>query len=100
MEHLSMFFKAISADPRISTTHIGIYASLLEIWRAYNFVNPIRIFSSEVIPIAKLNSNTTYYRCMRDLHDFGYIRYHPSYKRTQGSQIHFLLRKGQEENDC
>jgi len=91
IDHLSLFFKAIAADPRISTTHIGIYASLLQIWQDSGFTDPLRLFSNEVKPIAKINSSTTYHRCIKDLHDFGYIHYEASFKRNQGSEIRFIL---------
>lgn len=97
MDHLSVFFKAIETDPRISTTHIGIYASLLKLWQCAGFVNPIRLFCHEIKPVAKINSSTTYHRCVKDLHDFGYIRYVPSFKRNQGSEIYFVL-KNEVEN--
>jgi len=91
LNYLTAFFMTISRDPRISITHIGIYAALLQYWQVHNFQNPIYAYSHEIMPIAKISGNATYYKVMKDLSDFGYIRYEPSYKRNQGSRIQFPL---------
>jgi hypothetical protein len=36
-------------------------------------------------------SSDTYYRTIKDLNDFGYLRYEPSYKRNQGSKIYLQI---------
>lgn len=84
-----MFFAAIAKDGRISITHIGIYAALLQ-YRAQNgFINPIQVFSRDIMEIAKISSPTTFHKCVRELSEYGYINYRPSYKRNQGSEIFF-----------
>ncbi len=86
---LSDFFSAIAADPRISITHIGIYAALLQCWKQHNFENPMNVFSYEIMRIAKISASTTYHKIIKDLSLYGYIKYEPSYKRNQGSKIYF-----------
>ncbi len=86
---LSDFFNAIAGDPRISITHIGIYAALLQYWKQNNFENPIQVFSHEIMRIAKISTSTTYHKIIKDLHSYGYIKYEPSYKRNQGSKVYF-----------
>ncbi|HEY1053503.1 MAG TPA: hypothetical protein VGE24_00140 [Emticicia sp.] len=87
---LSQFFSYIEKDPRISITHIGIYASLLQYRKDKGFKNPIIVFSNEIMPIAKISSPATYLKCVRDLSDFGYIRYEPSFNKNRGSKIYFV----------
>jgi hypothetical protein len=48
------------------------------------------VFSNEIMPIAKISSPATYLKCVRDLSDFGYIRYEPSFNKNKGSKIYFL----------
>lgn len=86
---LSDFFTAIDKDPRISITHIGIYAALLQYWSEHHFENPVHVFSHEIMRIAKISASTTYHKCVRDLSDYGYIRYEPSFSRNQGSKVCF-----------
>ncbi len=88
---LSDFFSAIEKDARISITHIGIYAALLQYRKEKGLINPIVAFSHEIMPIAKISSPATYYKCVRDLSDFGYIQYEPSLKRNLGSRIYFSV---------
>ncbi|OYX82757.1 MAG: hypothetical protein B7Y83_13730 [Flavobacteriales bacterium 32-34-25] len=87
---LSNFFSAIENDFRISITHIGIYAALLQFRTNKGFVNPIEAFSYEIMPIAKISAPYTYHKCVRELSEYGYIRYEPSFKKTQGSKIYFF----------
>lgn len=90
LELLSDFFNAIDRDPRISITHIGIYAALLQYWKEHQFINPIQVFSHEIMRISKISSSATYHKCIRDLNEFGYIKYEPSFKRNRGSKVYFL----------
>jgi hypothetical protein len=84
------FFDAIQKDGRICITHIGIYASLVAYWQAHGFENPVRAYAWEIMAVAKISANTTYHKCIRDLHDFGYILYEPSFKRNERSKIGLL----------
>jgi len=90
LKPLSDFFSAIEKDPRISITHIGIYAALLQYWKKKGLINPVIVFSHEIMRIAKISSPATYFKSVRDLSDFGYIHYEPSLKKNQGSRIYFL----------
>lgn len=89
-QYLSDFFAAIEADARIGITHIGIYAALLQCRIQSGWVNPIQVFSHQIMSIAKLSSAFTYHKCVRELSEYGYIRYEPSFNRTKGSKIYFI----------
>ncbi|OJW81834.1 MAG: hypothetical protein BGO69_15150 [Bacteroidetes bacterium 46-16] len=86
---LSDFFSAIQKDGRISITHIGIYAALLQYRIDSGFINPIQVFSHEIMQLAKISAPITYHKCVRELSEYGYINYMPSFKRNQGSKIYF-----------
>lgn len=90
--YLSDFFEAIGTDARISITHIGVYAALLQYRMQKGFTNPIQVFSHEIMSIAKLSSAITYHKCVKELSNYGYIRYEPSFNRTKGSKIYFAER--------
>jgi hypothetical protein len=91
LKPLTAFFNAIEKDGRISNTHIGIYAAILQYWKMNDFINPIEAFSYEMMEVARVSSPSTYHKCVRDLHDFGYIRYDPSFKHNQRSKVYLLL---------
>lgn len=91
LKTLSDFFNAIAGDPRISITHIGIYASLLQYWKSQNYENPFNVYSYEIMVLAKISASTTYHKIIKDLSDFGYMKYEPSFKRNQGSKVYIFL---------
>ncbi|UCS95200.1 hypothetical protein KZP23_09415 [Echinicola marina] len=89
LKPLSDFFTAIQRDARISITHIGIYAALLEYRTQMSYANPIEVFSYDIMKIAKISSAMTYHKCVKDLNEYGYIRYEPSFNKNRGSKIYF-----------
>jgi len=90
LKPLSDFFQAIRHDGRISITHIGIYAALLQYRIDNGFNNPIQVFSWQIMKLAKISGSMTYHKCIKQLNEYGYIRYIPSFKRNQGSKIYFI----------
>ncbi|MCV9932904.1 hypothetical protein OIU80_11470 [Flavobacterium sp. LS1R47] len=92
LQPLSDFFKAIEKDYRISVTHIGIYAALLKFRTDGGFINPIKVYSYEIMKIAMVSSPKTYYRCMHELSEYGYIKYVPTCNRNQRSTIYFHIK--------
>lgn len=91
LEPLSDFFRAIRHDQRLSVTHIGIYAALLQFHSDKGFINPIEAYRHEIMLLAKISAPMTYHRCIKDLDAYGYLRYHPSKKRNQRSKIYFCF---------
>jgi len=93
LEPLSHFFSAIENDPRISVTHIGIYAALLQYWSEHGCVDPVRVFSSEIMRIAKISASTTYHKAIRELSEYGYLIYNPSFNRMRASRIYICTKE-------
>lgn len=89
MNPLSDFFSAIRKDYRIGVTHIAVYAALLQYRQEQCFVNPVIAFSYDIMRIAKISAPATYFRCVKELDEYGYINYVPSFKHKQGSRIYF-----------
>src|SRR5450432_3337225 len=87
LPQMTYFFSAISSDDRIGYTHIVLYMALFQCWNKNEFNNPISISRSQVMKLAKINSKTTYHKYMKDLTDFGYIKYSPSYHPVLGTTV-------------
>ena len=87
---LPKFFQAMDSDPRISTSHMAVYFAMLRIWADTGFSGAVEIFASDGAKVAKL-SKSTYFTCLRDLHDFGYLVYVSSFKNDVPSKVY--LRK-------
>lgn len=90
LKPLSEFFNAIAGDPRISITHIGLYAALLQYWAAHQYQNPVQAYRHEIMQLAKISTKTTYHKCIKDLNQYGYIRYEPSHKKNVSSRLYLL----------
>ncbi|HMH32909.1 MAG TPA: hypothetical protein VK543_07755 [Puia sp.] len=87
------FIIAIKQDARISPVHISLYLALLYC-QSEQCMNPIYIFSAQVMPLAKISGPATYHRTIRQLHEYGYIKYVPSYYHLLGSLVYFPKKEG------
>ena len=75
---VAAFYQKISADNRISPVHISLYFALLAQadLTGIDLIIPVR---EHLMVHAKVCSTVTYHRCLRELHEYGYIDYRPSY---------------------
>ena len=84
------FINRIGPDERMCTSHITLYTFLWRKWKDLPDKNaPLMVFFHEMRGFCKISSSSTYHRTIRQLYDFGYIRYTPSFNHTQGSLIEF-----------
>jgi hypothetical protein len=90
VKELTNFYFAIRKDHRIGATHISLYMALFQLYNVNGFRNPIGITRALVIDVAKISGLATYHKCIRDLHDFGYIHYIPSCDPAIKSQVYLL----------
>lgn len=87
---LSAFFESIEKDYRIGSTHIAIFAALVQFCIQKGMINPIQAYSMEIQKIAKIMSPKTYHKCMRELHEYGYLFYVPTKNKNRRSSIYFI----------
>lgn len=90
VKQLTTFFDAIKEDNRIGASHICLYMALFQLYNLNRFQNPIKITRLTLMGIAKIGGLATYHRCIKDLADFGYISYTPSYNPAVGSLVYLL----------
>ena len=91
VKELTSFYSAIKNDNRIGTTHISLYMALFQFYNLNRLENPIQITRTRVMEVAKISGLATYHKCMRDLVEFGYIEYQPSYNPSISSQVVLLM---------
>ncbi len=97
IRHLAGFFDRVAADDRLNPTHVSMYVSLFQFWNASRFKNPISIFRNELMKVSKICAKATYHKCMRELNDFGYLQYKPSFNPFKGSLVYlFNFQTGSE----
>ena len=47
----------------------------------------MNITRKEILSAGKVKSKATYHKCMKELHEYGYIKYDPTYNPFKGSVI-------------
>lgn len=72
------FFELAEEDPRVRPGHLGLYIALLAECIRGGGANPFPISRPKIMRLAKINSRSTYTLIMRDLMQFGFIRYLPA----------------------
>ena len=90
IKHLAGFFDRVASDERLNPTHVSMYVSLFQFWNASRFQNPISISRNELMKVSKISAKATYHKCMRELNDFGYLKYMPSYNPFKGSLVYLF----------
>jgi hypothetical protein len=87
IRHLNGFFARLAEDKRMSSYHISLYFALFQQWNADRFGKQFVITRTETMEISRLGSVNTYARCMKELSEWGYIRYIPSSNLHSGSRV-------------
>ncbi len=88
VQKLTDFYSAIIEDNRINARHISLYMALFECWNKNHFLNPIKIKRNTVMPLAKISGIATYHKCIKELHEYGYIKYFPSFHSSVQSTVY------------
>ena len=88
---LSKFFDLIREDNRIGTSHVSLYMAMFELWNQNNCQGPVSITRQKLMISSKISGVATYHKCIRDLNDYGYIRYEPSYNPSVQSRVNLIF---------
>src|SRR5665648_799066 len=67
--------------------HISLYLALFQQWNLERFADHFAISRSEMMQVSRIGSVNTYARCMKELEQWGYIRYAPSSNLHTGSRV-------------
>jgi len=87
IKHLEAWSDRICCDDRLTPHHISMYYALFHQWNLAKFQNPISICRSELMLTCKIGSANTYTKCLKQLDNWGYIQYKPSYNPARGSLV-------------
>jgi hypothetical protein len=87
-EQFTGFYEAIESDQRITPIHISIYMAIVLAYLIHARENPIQIDRDALMQHAKISARSTYYKSLQQLHEYGYIKYIPSYNYYLGSLVY------------
>lgn len=83
--------QTLSADKRITVWHYRLYMTLFRRWALAGFPERIRVSRRSLMAESSFRNIVTYHKVMRELVEFGYILYEPSYDPFRGSEVGLLV---------
>jgi hypothetical protein len=84
---LRAFLEKATHDARLGPCHISLYLGIFQQWAAQHFPSPMPVLKEELMKLSKLSGRSTYYKVIRDLHEFGYIQYFPGNGLHEKSKV-------------
>ena len=87
-KQLSAFFHLTHNNTRLFPSHMSLYTVLFQLWSRNRYQNPVGIIREDVMKMSKINAKATYHKCMRDLQEFQFITYYPSFSQYHSSTVH------------
>ncbi|MCD9017510.1 hypothetical protein [Parachryseolinea silvisoli] len=86
--HLNTWMGNFGDDQRLRMQHYALYMALFFEWNQARFRTPIMIKRAEVMRNAGIGSVNFYIRTIKELSEWGYICYEPSFHPAKGSSVH------------
>jgi hypothetical protein len=81
--------RRMGKDQRLMATHISLVTALFVKWQRNDFISPFPVTRKELMGYSRIASVATYHKCIRELDEYGYIRYQPSYDPVKGSLVYW-----------
>jgi hypothetical protein len=75
IRHLNSFFEISGNDNRLTAYHISLYMALFQQWNRNRFRDSFPVDREELMQLSRIGSKNTYAKCMKQLHQWGYIHY-------------------------
>ncbi|MET7000734.1 hypothetical protein [Chitinophaga defluvii] len=66
---------------------MAVYMALFYLWSKQQYKGFLSVYSWQILPMAKISTSGTYYTIMKQLDEYGYLKYHPSFYRKKASQV-------------
>ena len=89
--HLNEAFERFHNDIRIKQGHITLYLAFFQKWNREFFKKTLTVNRELIMERAKIRSKTTYHNYLKDLNDWEYLHYYPSYHPARGSRIKMTI---------
>jgi hypothetical protein len=77
IRHLNAFFTMVKSDDRLTALHVSLYIALFQYWNLNRFQNPFSVYRDDIMKMSRIGSKNTYHKCIKHLHNTGYIIQHP-----------------------
>lgn len=97
IRHLNAFFSFVRGDERLACSHVSLYLALFQYWNFNRFQNPFPVYRENIMQLSKIGSKNTYHKCVKELHQAGYIIYKPPVTKFQAVKISMIRLDIKEE---
>ena len=87
---LGLFYEKAQSDCRLSPAHVSLYFALIH-EAGHTLAIPFYLRRSALMSKAKIYSSVTMNRCLRALHEYGYIDYRPSHSPGESRVMILML---------
>lgn len=77
----------MATDRRINVWHIGILLAIADLSYHEGGSNPVTVTRKLVMRLSHIRSLATYHKCIKQLQEYGYINYFPSYNYYDKTRI-------------
>jgi hypothetical protein len=81
------FIQTGEDDDRLGPTHMSFLLALFCYWAMNNYKQSFNISRKAIMKLAKVKSTATYHKCIKEISDYGYITYIPSFHPLSGSLV-------------
>jgi len=82
---------ALSNDGRISVWHMAIAWAVIQLSKGDDLNFPVYVSRRAVMHLSHISSISTYHKCLKELQDFGFMVYQPSFHPGIRSRIFLKL---------
>lgn len=89
-DHWLQFLKMATKDVRLNVWHLSLLLAIVQLAYLQNEKTVIHVSRSKLIELSHIYTLTTYHRYFKQLQDFGYVRYTPSYHPGYRSIVELL----------
>lgn len=90
-QHLVHFINKISSDDRLKPIHLSICIALCHEWMKCQFQSSYSISRRLLMKTSRIRSKATYHKVIKELQQFGYLKYTPSYHPINASEVAILI---------
>ena len=88
---LSSYFERVASDERLFPTHISLFMALFYYSNGECPGTPFQVSRPKLMRFSRIKAISIYHRNIKDLVNYGYIQYSPSWHPQRGTQIRLIF---------
>lgn len=73
------YLRILIKDARINVWHLALFLAIIQLAEDQNSDKIIRVSRSQLMKFSHINTAPTFHKYFKELQDFGYFKYTPSY---------------------